>query len=137
VQFKHIVLTPTQVKNLFATPVEVLPALGPGRVPYVFACVARLRYATTDYAGANDITIGFWDSGTFRFLTSLIPVGFLTQSDDELLFANPDVQAWNNYTSSSTILNKPLKLTINALPEYTLGDSPIDIWLLYDVIQFT
>ena len=120
----HLQLTTAQVKALATTPIIIVPAQGAGFHMQVIGASAKLSYATATYTGGSFIFLT--GSGNASTLAST-SAGFITNASD--LF----VQMYMPATAQAFLNNNSLEIEANA--DSTVGDSPIDVWVQYVVID--
>lgn len=118
---RKISLTAAQVKTLGATPIDAIVAPGAGKVINVLSVIANLVYGTTAF-DANDVTIAVDGGSTLATLTSLLDSvadtakrGALSAPVDNDIVANA-------------------KVVIGGTDSVATGDSPLDIYITYEVV---
>ena len=126
-KFWAITLTSSQILNLLATPVLVLPAPGAGYINHVKRMFYKLNFVTTAYTlpGAGAFLLKY-DTGT-RSLSNIVSAN---------LSAGATVAATSsNYTDDNELItNEAVYLTSSFGGELTLGDGTLDIIVEYETI---
>jgi hypothetical protein len=115
-----IVLTPTQVKALFSTPITLVPAYGAGTFIEVQNISAKLTYGSAQYAGANNLEFRYTDGS-----------GVKVTSDITAAWLNSAATAYYSAPSAAGVAaaNAPVVVAVpTANP--TTGDSPVtlEVW---------
>lgn len=127
-QSRTVTLTPTQIKNLHATPVLIIPAPGPGKVIVVLATFTKIIFNTTQYINLGGSTIELnlgpvVDENAYALLTA----GFVTndRTAEAILFPA-------KITSIVELFENSPVLAYNPDPgEFTAGDSDIVITVFF------
>ena len=138
-QYAKVTLTPTQVKNLLALPVEIVPAPGDGFMLFpVFAQITAHLTGYTPYiiSGGGDIILQ-WGSNDILNGNMAADINTLSQTDNTLgfIYCSP-TQLINNFAISQ-FNNQPLILAQNGTTEITTGDAPVDVVVHYLVIPIS
>ena len=127
IKVKKITYTPANIVAMFATPQIVLPAPPSGYVNNIMAISHELVFGTAAYTG-----------GSFLFYDLLRP-GLTIISDGTMLPAGGNMSLPANKASASTQLiastTKNLYVTTDLL--CATGDSPIDAYIVYEVVKIT
>lgn len=121
-------LTASQIKNLKATPINVLPTPGAGYINHVKRMFYKMNFVTTPYTlpGAGAFLLKY-DTGT-RSLGNIVSTNLST--------AVTVAATSSNYTDDNELLtNEAVYLTSSFGGELTLGDGTLDIIIEYETIQ--
>lgn len=120
-------LTSSQIKNLKATPILVLPTPGAGYFNHVKRMFYKLNFVTTAYTSPGAGGFGlFYDTGTDNLCS--IPNPFLTGVATEINYNNATGQC-------EVITNESIYLKSTYAAELTLGDGTLDIIIEYETLQ--
>lgn len=135
VQNIKVTLTPEQILNLHTTPVDLIPAPGPGKIINFINSISHYEFNTTPYTVTN---IGSQLQMKFQGQTNL-NVGLIASST--MFQSTIDCYgAINNWPNAPTQLNTTslspntaIQASIPATTPVTLGDSSIHVYLSYTI----
>lgn len=127
-------LTPTQVQNLLATPLDIIPAPGPGKFAYPLNWATELTFNATPYANPGTGHLALinplpftWDSGDLTFISAAA-----TRADMQNVGAN----AGTIFTQmGSAQANTPVQITQDGVAEFTTGDSEVTVTIWYVLLD--
>lgn len=128
VEYKAVTITAAQILALFATPVELVPAPGAGRVLELVSVLLALDYGTVVYTigTAGNIQVKYTDGSGAAASTTVAATGLLDQASDQ-------VRVLDKLEATTTpVVNAALVLTL-ATASPTGGDSPIHAKIGYRV----
>lgn len=129
----NVTLTPAQIFTLSTVPVEVVPAVGPGRAIQVISASSQLIFNTTGYFG---IGLAFQ-----LFASSIVPntggfgpqfdtqPGQLNSASDSFVMMVP------NLTGTEKSISEGDSLVIYGTNPASLGDSPVKISGIYRIVN--
>lgn len=125
-QYYTTTLTSSQILNLKATPVLILPTPGAGYFNHVKRMFYKLNFATTAYTvpGAGHFGL-FYNTGIDDLCA--MPTPFLTGAATEINYNNATGQC-------EAIVNEAIYLKSTYASELTLGDSTISIIIEYETL---
>lgn len=122
-------LTPTQVNDLFANPLELIAAPGQNKLIFVSSVNTIYKYSTAPFIDSVDVTLKY-HGGDTAFLKTSNQLGVLNEDDSLSSFTKQ-----NSYTLSSDI-NKGVQLTTSA--QLTGGGaSTLTLLVTYYVVDFS
>lgn len=121
VKVKKTSLTFNQVRNLFASPVIVLPEPAAGYCNAVFSITEKLTYNSVTYAGASGTYYNNSGEIIILFINSVVLLSGATITFPALA---------NAQATPPIITVKNLLITTDA--PATLGNSPIDVYVVYE-----
>lgn len=128
-------LTSAEILALHTTPIELIPAQGANTTILPLSFIFNLNYGTTPYtvSGALEVFIGA-NAAASNYVQSVYLLGFMNSNQDCIYRQTYDASTGAYTGSSITIMtNNPLLVFAqNSNP--TLGDSQIEITVLYSVI---
>jgi hypothetical protein len=126
IKVKQVILTPTQIEALYATPLIVLPAPPTGYVNNILSVTERLDFKTTPYTGVIKTMYQSINSdGNIIFESEVIA------NHTSILL--PTVKKITNQTILAT--TDPIYLTTDATA--TDGDSQFTITIVYDQVAIS
>lgn len=124
---RRTTITPAQVLALNGTPVEIVPALGPGVIIIVEAITAYISYKGTAYVSANDLQFRYTD-GSGAVVAVAIPNNFLQATASEARQTLGDT----GYVASA---DEPI-VAVVPVADPTTGNSPITFLVSYRTVSF-
>lgn len=128
--FQSQTITSSQLLNLRASPVQLLPAPGSNKFYRVINCVAMLKFGTTPYT-----TTGAVLAGTYGINGSLAWTNMNTFMAGGSNFIT--IKLGSQIGVSGTVLNQPIYLCNTGGSDLQSGDSSITIQLYYTISTFT
>lgn len=136
VQSAFHLLTASEIRGLDVTPIQIVPAPGPGKILTPLLGAAQLTYSGTPFAGGNagDISLSYTDGNGPIAVGTIVPNFLITGTSD--LFESA-IAALNlgNYTPTD-IINQPLVLFNANGAAYTGGNtSTILVTVFYTVVD--
>ncbi len=128
IRYLGVQLTSAQILLLNTTPVELVPAPGPGKVIEFVSAVFFLDHGGTDYAGGGNLVI--------QTVTSDTAVSDVI-ANSELINENEDTYEVLQALSDNTSLdvNEGLELT-NASGVHTTGNGILTVHIAYRIHDF-
>lgn len=117
--YVKIILTPTQIKNLFTTPIVLVQAPGVGKVTILKEVDCQMIYQGTAYATQN----------TFNIKQSTTNLG----SNTGILFAVSD-RLLQIGVATQIPLFENTAITVSCTSNPTLGNSPITLYISWQEI---
>lgn len=129
-QWVQTVLQPAQIKAMKATPVQVAPAPGPGRIIILHEAFMQYKFVTTPYGntGNNDVEIYWQAAGSANAYTTWNSGGLLNQSAN----AVEDGLMATVAVAQSLAENQPLVVAhTGGVSEFITGDGLLVINLMY------
>lgn len=118
-------LTATELSNLLATPITILPAPGAGKRYAIFAAFAFGNFFTTVYTMNGVQFFYLANGGSAIFFLDVVPM--LTTAADTVYSKAPDGATSDGVNA----FNQPLKLHSLGPAEITLGDTEILLVIYY------
>lgn len=126
-------LTAAQIKALFTTPITLIPQPGPRAVIIVESITARLVYAGTAYAGANNLEFRYTDAAGTKVTVDMAAafINSAASAYDQAPGITTEFApiAGDSGTNGAIVVCVP---TANP----TLGNSPITFVIHYRVVPF-
>jgi len=126
-------LTPDEIKHLHGTPIQLLPAPGPGKAYVIDSSYWSYKYITTPYTvppGYNlNLLTGTELAGT---QASINPSGLIDMSEDYTTYNLYDL--WGSHIPANWLDNLPLMVYNDDVTEYADGDGTLKITIFYAVI---
>ena len=121
-----LTLTSAEILDFNATPIEIIPAPGVGKIIQIEDVTARLRFNSTSYATRDKIEFVFAGGG------------FSAASINVLITDNTVIRYGKLITSvnandEQVVENTSLSLT-NLSGSPTLGDSDVDVYIKFNII---
>lgn len=128
------VLSPAQVKALFTTPIELVPAPQTTRgVWIVHGITGRLAYAGTAYTGVNPLEFRYTNAAGQK-ATDDMPVAFLNSASSAFSHAVPPGATFTPVAGGSGANGKIVVCAGVANP--ATGNSPLYLTVLYRLVAF-
>jgi hypothetical protein len=133
-----VTLTAEQLLNLDTTPVELVPAAGPGRVLVVQSIILNFKPKTKDYFNGTEVTANVqWGSNpdlagdviTYRNFQAFMR----TAPQMRVLLANGSDGYGAGPEFTAQIVNQPV--TISTLRPLTGGDGSVSVVTTYEVVR--
>ena len=134
-----VTLSSSEIKGMYASPVTVLPAQGPGTIIQMVGYTFNYKYGTTPYAGGGTglgpyIRVspsGYLYAAYVTIFTTYFKEtqGYFSVSGGYQVFGG----ATFNSNTIADITNKPLVITNDVSP-FTGGDGTIDLYMTYEVV---
>lgn len=125
-------LTSSQLLNLRATPVQIIPAPGTGFVTIPFLIFMRLNAGSTAY-GTLTTSLGLIINGTNVFPNQSMSTSFLGSTTDKFVYyVFTDSSLLNGGESVSSFENQPVYLQNTGLLELTSGNGTLDVQVQWD-----
>lgn len=127
-QQRQVTLTPADILALNATPFEIIPAPGAGRIVVPFLLVCHLQFNTLPYLAGS--AVGIWyKAGATIDTTYDVNQALLTAAADsvEENYAEPDTVG---VQAIADMENQPVVLKTRGAA-YTTGNSPLTITVFY------
>ena len=118
-----LTLSAAQLDNLFATPIEIIPAQGAGKVVAITNLIAFYDYGTTGYTGAT--TLNLEDSGTSLFQAGTI----------SLLNATADKYSHGKSTGAQEA-SANSSINVVCAADLSGGDGTVKLVVTYEVVDF-
>jgi len=122
IQYTEVEISSAEVLAAFATPVEVIPAPGDGRVLEFISAVMILDHGGTDYANARTCHFEYYGGGT-TVSDTVAAATFINQADDcivvcQALSAEAELSAntaicWALDTGEVITGNSPLRMKVS------------------------
>ena len=129
-----VTLTAAQIKLLRATPIEVIPAPGAGKVIEFVSAILKLNYGSEGFTESADNLVLEYDGGSAAVCSQVIEAtGFIDQTADTQTNALPVV---DTIDASADIENKNIAIFNNGDGEIAgnaSDDSTIDVHITYRV----
>ena len=136
IQNIKVTLTPEQILNLHTTPVDLIPAPGPGKIINLINFISHYEFNTTPYTTTGEprsqIEVKF-QGQTYQQISLIAPISILESTIDCYGASNswPGIPFQRN--TSSLLPNAALQASIPANAPVTLGDSSIHVYLSYTI----
>jgi len=122
-------LSTAQIKSLFTTEIEIVPAQGGNTVIRVLAITAKLIFNTTAYTVPGFSRMEIHETNLAGTQLSNFQASFLTVVADSVELPTPNL--------SFLVLSEDVPLVAAyTVGNPTVGDSPIEIKALVQIIQF-
>jgi|TARA_R100000455_G_C6236466_1_gene96618 hypothetical protein len=134
IQNIKVTLTPEQILNLHTTPVDLIPAPGPGKIINLINLISHYEFNTTPYtvSSASQVRVKF-EGQTVNNVTVLASRGTLQSTIDCYGAANN----WPNFpfevNTTSLLPNAAIQASVPETAPVTLGDSSIHVYLSYTI----
>jgi hypothetical protein len=131
--YRDVQLTPAQMLALFATPQELVPAPGAGKVLVLRYAFFFYDYAAAAYGGiaaGEDLAIKYTNASGVQ-VAQVEATGFIDQTSDQIRLVYPTSTA-----QFTPVANSPLVLHMLA-GEVTTGDTPLFVRIFYDILPST
>jgi len=128
VQTAHIILTSAQILTLKATPIEIIPAQGTGKIIKPLGFSMQLNYNSIAYVGTGGLSLAYNSYGTNMFNASS---GCITPTVST--FCSYSQQ--NQLPALSLVSNTNMIVKNAGASEFTTGNSTIDVWVQYVVLN--
>jgi len=123
VRVAEVTLTPTEVKALNGTPIEVVPAPGVGRANLILVAYASVAFVSAAYATNTSLTIGHAGVG-------LTITGILAATSSKI------AAAAGTFAAVATTAVQNAAITVSAASgNPATGDSPVTISVLYTTVN--
>lgn len=133
VQTATVTLTAAQLQHLKGTPVQLIPAPGPGRVIFNIGQQFQYKFGTTPYSVAADGKFSVYISSNRRSGGfHLNAAGFLDQSTSQLASG---VNTGTLSISQSSGDNSPLVIANSGSEEFADGDGSVIVTVYYTVVD--
>ena len=119
---KKTTITPAQVYTALGTPVSVLPAPPSGMCNNILGCSVEMTYVSTPYSPGTQAYLQHANLGNnvnFIHLTLLGAVGNVNMP-------------WQRTLSNQTVYSTTKELFFATQAIESLGDSPIDVFIIYE-----
>jgi len=137
VQTKKVTLSSADILSLHTTPVDLIPAPGPGKIINFINLISYYDFNTTAYTTTNsqsNIQMKF--AGATSTNTTSIAQKTMLESTSDQYGAINNFPGFPFVINTSTVLpNAAMQASIPALSPVTLGDSPIHVYLQYMIID--
>lgn len=134
-QTTTVVVSPSSIGSMYATPISLLAAPGPGKVILVVDMFVNLVYGTTQYTGGGTVAAQY---GFLAHLAGPKATQTISGTDIDAATANTcfEVQGGAGAISylSSDIINTALNLSNDTAP-FAAGDSSFNITITYKIIS--
>lgn len=124
-------LTATELLNLYANPITLLPSPGPGKRYCVFAIFTHYTFVTTPYTMNGNSRI-YWPNTPNKQIVIYIPD--ILQETVNTTLATPMQES---AIPNTDIVNQPLTLRINGPNELTAGDGTLLVVIYYTIEDTT
>jgi len=136
---REVALSNSELKDLSATPKELVPAPGVGRFIEFVSAVLFLDYGSNILveSGANDNLIIEYDDGSGAAVcTTIESTGFIDQAVDQIMLALATVLAGS--TTASSVVNKNLALLTDqdAFTGNASNDTVMKVKVTYRIHDF-
>lgn len=128
-------LTSSQLLNLRATPVQIIPAPGSGYVSIPFLIYMRLYAGTMSY-GTLTTSLGLMINGTNMFPNQSMSTTFIGSSTDDFVYYVFTNDSSASGLSVSSCENQPIYIKNTGLIELTSGNGTLDVevqWNTFNV----
>jgi hypothetical protein len=122
--------TADELLHLKATPIQLLPAPGPGKFYAAQLIIGYYTFNTTPFT--LNASAYFVQSGAETFNVLLYMPGFITETEDTANVQTP----FGVPALATAVVNQPLAITIDGPAELTLGDGTL-LMILYYTIEST
>ncbi len=130
----NITLTSTQIKNLHASPITIIPAPGANKMVVAVSLVGKFNYGTTPFTAIPNQGINLF-AGTNKSLGTLMDSVYLNSTNDFNVFNPP--QPFLDI--SANLENQPITLYNAEITEITgnaTDDTTVDVYVQYYVASF-
>ncbi len=124
IRVAEVTLTPTDVKALNGTPIEVVPAPGVGRANLPLVVVASVAFVSAAYATNTSLTVGYGGAGIITI------TGILAATSSKVATAAGTVPAVTTATAQNAAI-----VVSAATGNPATGDSPVTISVLYTTVN--
>lgn len=122
-------ITSAQIKALYASPVELIPAPGAGKYIIIESVVVFFNYGTIAYLSGGNISITN-SGGGISFVSSVLTTTYLRGMTSVITRKTPP----ETYFGQSSLVNIGCYLKNISASEYTNGDGTIKLIINYRVI---
>lgn len=130
-QYVEVLVTSAELLALRATPKELVPAPGAGRVLEYLGALLFLDYNSAAYAEtADNLAVRYTGASGVIASQAIEATGFLDQTADTMTTAQPKIDV---IAAKSACENKPLVLHNTGDGEWATGNSPIRVKIAYRV----
>lgn len=125
-RYKKVSLSKSQLQNLTTTPIEVVAALGDGKIVVPVAVWCKLNYATTAWSDGTVIAVRHADADVYLWMSDAV----LESSISRIIYwTKKDISSGDNGLSQ-LIVNKKLEVYVQGAP-LTIGDASMDLYVEY------
>ena len=130
---RTVTVTTAELLALFATPKELVPAPGAGKVLQFMGAVGFLDYNSATYTGNGNLTVNYSDGagGASTAISDSVAAAALFHQADDCIEEFVPLSA-----ETELIANRAL-LLVEAGGEATVGDSPIIMKVFYRILDFS
>lgn len=137
VQRATVTLTSPQVKSLYATPITIIPAPGPGYMINVISCVVKKHYGGTDVWTADasqTLRLNYTDGFGTTIISTALANSSIISADDRIAFDTAPLRFGITYSTvgnQAVVIFNPVATEISG---NAANDNTIVVSLLYTVL---
>ena len=125
-KYKKLSITKAQLQNLMTTPIEVVAALGDGKIIMPVAVWCKLNFATTAWSDGSVIALRHDTADTYLWVSDAV----LESSVSRIIYWQIKTLSSGDAGLTQMIANKKLEVYVQGSP-LTIGDADMDLYVEY------